>query len=161
MIWNEFVVACPEIANLAEQRFSTDQLVLLGTIRKNGSPRITPCEVDLAAGHLFLGMMWQSKKALDLLRNPGLVVHSVPSDRMNPGGDIKLYGKAVDVADPQLRQAFCVSIRRRIDWQPKEPYHLFSLDIEEAAFVRFEEKIWESWHWTPETGLRKEVRPNE
>lgn len=43
MRWKEFADACPEIAERAEERFRTDQLVMLGTLRTDGSPRISPC----------------------------------------------------------------------------------------------------------------------
>jgi Pyridoxamine 5'-phosphate oxidase len=136
--WQDFAAACPGIAELAEQRFRADQLVLLGTIRPDGSARISPCEVDFAADRLFLGMMWQSHKARDLLRDPRVTVHSVPSDKENPGGDVKLYGLAVDERDTDLRAAFRRAILERIDWAPDEPdYHLFSLDVQRAGFIRF------------------------
>ena len=57
MRWKEFQTACPEIAELARERFTRDQLVMLGTLRADGSPRITPCEVDVADGELVMGMM--------------------------------------------------------------------------------------------------------
>jgi hypothetical protein len=160
--WDEFAVACPEIANLTQERFAKDDLVLVGTLRRDGLPRISPLEPDFAAGHLFLGMMWRSVKALDLLRDPRCTVHSVPSDRLNRGGDVKLYGRAIDIGDPALRDAFREAIRARIDWAPDEPnYHLFSLDIDSAAYVRFDENAQDRWHWTPEEGLQKDVRPND
>jgi hypothetical protein len=55
MRWDEFAATCPRIADLAEDRFRADELVILGTIRPDGSPRLSPCEVDFAAGHLLLG----------------------------------------------------------------------------------------------------------
>jgi hypothetical protein len=154
MNWDQFVAACPEIAKPAGSRFENDQLVLLGTIRRDGSPRISPNEVDLAEGRLFLGMMWNSKKALDLLRDPRIVVHSVPSGRMNPGGDVKLYGRVLDERDPGLREAFCRAIQARIDWRPDEPYHLFSLDVESAAFIVFGEGS-HALSWDREQGLTR------
>ena len=42
-----------------------------------------------------------------------------------------------------------------------EPYHCFAIEIERAAYVRFEERIWEWWSWDPDSGLRKEEKPNE
>jgi hypothetical protein len=159
--WEEFEHACPELAQLARERFSSDELVLVGSIRSDGSPRISPVEPDLVAGELMLGMMWQSRKAHDLLRDPRLVVHSLPSDRLNPGGDLKLYAKAVEVSDPARRRAHADATFARIGWRPAEPYHCFSVDISEAAYVRFEETIWTVWRWRPETGLRKETKPNE
>jgi pyridoxamine 5'-phosphate oxidase-like protein len=160
MRWDEFEAACPEIAGLAQERFTKDELVMLGTTRPDGSPRVSPCEVDFAAGHLFLGMMWQSKKAQDLLRDPRIAVHSVPSDRFNPGGDVKLYGRAVDVADPDLRAAFREEIKRRIDWAPDEPdYHLFSLDVARAGFISFGEQNERAMSWDPERGFRQLPHP--
>ena len=90
MRWEDFLRACPEMGTLAQERFEHDQLVMLGTLRPDGSPRISPCEVDFATGELFLGMMWRSPKALDLLRDPRLVVHSVTCDRSGHDGDVKL-----------------------------------------------------------------------
>lgn len=137
MNWEEFSAAVPELAQLAETRLRKDELCLVGTLRKDGSPRISPCEIDFAAGRLFLGMMWRSKKALDLLRDPRVVVHSVPSDRTNPGGDVKLYGRVFEELEPQVRRAFRHAIRARIDWAPQEPnHHVFSLDVESASYVR-------------------------
>lgn len=137
MRWNEFETACPELADTARARFVRDQLAMLGTIRADGSARISPCEVDFAAGDLLFGMMWQSRKALDLIRDPRLVVHSVPPNKDNPEGDIKLYGTAVDVTDPAARQAFIDAIEARIQWHPAGDYHLFALDVERVALVRF------------------------
>jgi hypothetical protein len=109
----------------------------------------------------MLGIMWRSRKAIDLLRDPRVVVHSVPSDRMNPGGDVKLYGKAVEIGDERLRREYEETLFARTNWRPTGSYHCFALDILEAAYVRFEEKIWEQWHWAPEAGLRKETKPND
>ena len=160
MRWNEFLRACPSIGQLAEERFRTDQLAVLGTVRPDGSPRISPCEVDFAIGHLLLGMMWQSKKAEDLLRDPRLVVHSVPSDKDNVGGDIKLYGLAVDEHDPELRAAFRDAIQDRIDWAPEEPnYHLFWLDVQRAGFIRFgDDRI--ALAWDTASGCREITHPD-
>jgi len=153
--WDAFEAACPRIAEVGRERFERDELVLLGTIRPDGSPRVSPCEVDLAAGRLFLGMMWHSRKATDLTRDPRVAVHSVPSDRMNPGGDVKLYGRAVQEQDPEVREAFREAIRRRIDWAPKEPsYHLFSLDVTSAAYLRFAEDGGDAWVWDEADGFR-------
>ena len=155
MRWESFEAACPEIAERARDRFRKDELVMLGTLREDGSPRISPCEVDIAEGHLFLGMMWRSKKALDLLRDPRCVVHSVTCDRMGTDGDVKLYGRTDDVHEPELRQAYRVAIKTRIDWEPDEPeFHLFSLDIERAGFAIFGDDH-HALAWDMERGLRR------
>ncbi len=105
-------------------------------------------------------MMWRSRKAQDLLRDPRVAVHSVPSDKANPGGDIKLYGRAIDEPDPEVRAAFREEIRRRIDWAPEEPnFHLFSLDVEQAGFIRFgNDQL--AMAWDPERGEREIRHPD-
>ncbi|HJP66040.1 MAG TPA: hypothetical protein VKA30_07030 [Actinomycetota bacterium] len=155
MRWEEFEQACPELATEARQRFEKDQLVMLGTNRRDGWSRISPCECDFAAGHLFLGMMWRSPKALDLLRDPRVTVHSVTVNREGTDGDIKLYGRAIDIQDADLRQVFRQAIKERIDWAPKEPeYHLFALDVERAGTLRFG-GVKQVAAWDPELGLRR------
>jgi hypothetical protein len=159
--WDGFAAACPTIADLAEERFRADQLVLLGSIRPDGSPRISPCEVDFAVGRLLLGMMWQSRKARDLLRDPRIAVHSVPSDKDNTGGDVKLYGRAVDESDAGVRAAFRDTILARIDWAPDEPnFHLFSLDVLEAGFIRFGDSRL-AMAWDVEGGFREVRHPDD
>jgi hypothetical protein len=155
MRWDAFETACPEIARLARERFSRDQLVLVGTLRADGSPRISPCEVDLAAGRLFLGMMWRSRKAVDLLRDPRAVVHSVTCDKDGTDGDVKLYGRALEEHEPDVRDAFGAAIHARIDWAPEEPeYHCFSLDVESAGYAVFGDRG-HALAWDPVGGLRR------
>ena len=45
MRWYEFSTQCPELAELATARFAADQLALLGTLRADGSPRISAVEL--------------------------------------------------------------------------------------------------------------------
>jgi hypothetical protein len=155
MRWDEFTAACPELAGLGEERLRIRELCLVGTLRRNGWPRISPVEPDFAAGELMLGMMWRSPKALDLLRDPRLVVHSVVSSRMGTDGDFKLYGRATDVREPERRAAYRAAIKARIDWEPEEPnYHLFAVDIDSAGFIVFGDERY-GLAWDPHRGLRR------
>jgi hypothetical protein len=154
MRWDAFAAACPEIADRAWERFRERELCMLGTLREDGSPRISPCELDLVEGHLILGMMWQSRKALDLLRDPRCVLHSCTTDRMGAEGDAKVYGRADDVRDPDLRAAYRETLRERIDWAPDEPnFHAFSIDVRSAGFISFAEPRL-VLSWDPERGTR-------
>jgi Pyridoxamine 5'-phosphate oxidase len=155
MRWDAFTAACPEIATLGEERLRGHELCLLGTLRRDGSPRISPCEPDFAAGRLLIGMMWQSRKAVDLLRDPRYVIHSCVSDRAGDEGDFKLYGRAANVADPELRTIYCDTIRARSDWAPDEPtFHLFEFDVDAAGFVIFGDES-HGMAWNPARGLRR------
>ncbi len=155
MRWEEFEVACPEIGSVARERLTKDQLVLVGTIRRDGSPRISPNECDFAQGRLFVSMMWRSKKALDLLRDPRVAVHSMTCDTSGTEGDVKLYGHIVDEQDPALRAAFREAIRARTDWAPDEPeYHCFSVDVASAGYTKFGPGGG-ALAWDPVRGLRR------
>jgi len=154
MNWEGFRAAVPQLGDLAEARFRKDGLCLVGTLRNDGSPRISPCELDFAAGELLLGMMWRSRKAVDLLRDSRIVVHSVTSDLKGTEGDVKLYGQAIDTAVPDVRQAYRDAIKARTGWAPDEPeYHLFALDIESAAYIVFGDQP-HALTWDPSSGLR-------
>jgi hypothetical protein len=134
MDWELFKHNAPDLAEAAERLFERSGVVLVGTIRKDGSPRISPVEPFVTEGKLYLGMMWRSLKALDLLRDPRCTVHSSVSDRMAAEGEFKLHGRAHDVQDLEERRRFCDAVYKKIGWKPEEPnYHLFSVDIESAG----------------------------
>jgi hypothetical protein len=153
--WDEFADRCPELAGLGEERLRARELCLVGTLRRNGYPRISPVEPDFVDGELMLGMMWRSPKALDLMRDPRCVVHSVVSDREGTEGDFKLYGRAVDVQEPDRRAHYREAIKARLDWAPDEPnYHLFAIDVESAGFVIFGGERY-GLAWDPVSGLRR------
>jgi hypothetical protein len=143
--WRDFEAADPELAAIGRSRLEDPGLVLVGTLRKDGWPRISPVE-PVIEDQLYLGMMPRSLKALDLLRDPRCVVHSVQTDREAAGGDFKVYGRALDLQDPDERERYAQALFERIDWRPEGDYHLFALDITQIGFVTFEgEKRTRTW----------------
>ena len=50
MRWDEFARECSELAALGEERLRGRELCLLGTLRRNGYPRISPVEPDFVDG---------------------------------------------------------------------------------------------------------------
>ncbi|PKB73392.1 MAG: hypothetical protein BZY75_02080 [SAR202 cluster bacterium Io17-Chloro-G7] len=148
MTWQEFKQEEPVLASLGEKIFERTSMVMLGTLRKDGSPRISPVEVLFTEGQLYLGMMWRSQKALDLLRDPRCTVHSATSNRDGSQGDFKMFGKAVEVNDPEARSRYTDAMFEKIGFKPEEPeFHLFSIDVESAALIEFKDekmthKVW-------------------
>ena len=143
MDWEEFKRADPELAALGEERIEATGLVLLGTLRKNGFPCISPVEPLLTMGRLYLGMMWQSRKALDLLRDPRCTVHTTVSDRHGSEGEFKLYGRGLEVRDPEKRRLYGEALYEKIGIKPEEPeFHLFAVDIESAAYAVIRDEEW-------------------
>ena len=148
--WADFAAAEPELAGLGEERLEATGLCMLGTLRKNGFPRISPVEPLLHGGRLYLGMMWQSKKALDLLRDPRCVVHNAHADKSGEDGDFKLYGLARDVRDPEEREGYCRALEAKIGWRPEnDEFHLFDVDVAEVGWFRVAGKAHETKVWRP------------
>lgn len=136
--WAEFEIAAPRLAGIAGERFATLEVLLVGTIRKDGGPRVTPIEYQVVDGNLYFGGMWQSKKCLDMERDPRCVLHSPVTMKAGTEGDVKVSGFALTVTDPAERQHTAqVGFERSGSPRPKEPYHLFRLDISEVGFVVF------------------------
>ncbi len=162
MIWKQFEQAAPEIARLGEERLMHLGIALLGTLRQDGSPRIDPIEPFLAQGHLLLGMLRRSKKALDLLRDPRCILHSAVSDPKGSEGEFKLHGRAVAVQDADLWEGYGQAFAERWQSPPPQsfPGHLFSLDIESAAFIGWDIEQGEMTVklWSPRLGLRETKR---
>jgi len=67
--WQEFETAAPEIAKLGGRRIEVMRVGFLGTLRRDGSPRISPVEPYLSQGQLLFGAMSWSLKCRDLLRD--------------------------------------------------------------------------------------------
>lgn len=134
--WEQFVDGAPELAAIAARRMDATGLVLVGTLRANGWPRISPVEPLVVEGTLYLGMMWQSRKALDLLRDPRCVVHTVVTDKGGSEGDVKIYGRAVEVSDRAERERYGVALEAHIGWRPPGDFHLFGVDITEVGYFK-------------------------
>jgi hypothetical protein len=158
--WRAFEQAAPELAVIGRARIEKDRLVMVGTLRADGSPRISPVEAFIVDGEVLLGMMWRSRKALDLLRDPRLVVHTPTCDPDGTEGDFKAYGRAVDVTDAALRVRYADVLEARIDWRPSEPFHLFSVEVESAGYIVFgKEPV--ALRWNPSDGFSPIRHPDE
>ena len=148
--WQQFSAQSPELAALGVAQFSRTGLALVGTLRRDGWPRISPVEPFIVDGELYLGMMWRSVKALDLLRDPRCVVHSTVSDREGTEGEFKVYGRAVEVTDLEERRRFGDAVYAAIGFRPEEPeFHCFAIAIENVAFSQlrdgeFHRQLWKA-----------------
>jgi len=134
--WDELERQAPALSALIYQRFKATDLLMLGTLRKTGYPRISPIEWALFEGELTLGGIWQAKKALDLLRDPRCTLHSTTSNKDGKEGDAKLWGRATPLAESR-EAAYWQQVFDDTGWRPSGPAHVFSIDIESAAYVVF------------------------
>jgi hypothetical protein len=160
MKWQDFAEAAPELAALGREVFDEQHLCILGTLRRDGWPRISPCEVYLVEAQLMLGMMPDSRKALDLRRDPRVTVVNGQAERIPKRGDFKLYGRATEIFDKPTRDRLADAQEAAIDWRPTDPFHVFSVDILSAAYISFGEEH-TVLRWSPERGLERMRHPDD
>lgn len=85
--WEQLKRQAPELASDIRGRFAANLHHILGTIRADGSPRLSGTEVRIASGELTLGMMPQSRKLSDVRRDPPVEIHCAPLEEDLARGD--------------------------------------------------------------------------
>lgn len=160
--WLDVETSNPEFAAKAQAFFDAHRHKFLGTIRKDGSPRISGTETVFLNGNIYLGMMVGSRKAMDLRRDPRLTVHSGSNEPETWSGDVKLSGTGIEVTDEDELEAFrrAGEATRASSLEDEktapeaqespEPFHLFKISIDEVAMVTLSEAkdhlVIERWH---------------
>jgi hypothetical protein len=138
--WSEFANAQPELAALGQRKLLDPGVVLVATIRRDGSPRLSAVEPYLLDGELWLSMLLESRKAKDLLRDPRVLVHSVVTGRDGADGEFKLRGTARPHTEPDLQRRYAAAVAESLGWRPVPGrFHLFAIDIADVTFVRYDD----------------------
>lgn len=155
MSWRALDDDAPELAREGWARFERTHVALLGTIREDGTPRISPVEPFLIGDELAFGVM-RSPKRDDLERDPRIVLHSSVSDINGSEGEFKVYGRAVRTDEPTIRNhpdAWWSS-------RPREQAALFTVDISEAVLVAWSLEFdrMETTRWTAAAGATEGTR---
>src|SRR5215469_15932035 len=131
--------AQPRLAGLARARLVAPGVVLVGTARRDGSPRISPVEPFLLDGELWLSMMWRSAKARDLFRDPRILVHSVITSRDGGEGGVKVRGTARAEPDPAVQRRYADAVAVSLGWSPQPGrFHLFAVDISHVTVISYD-----------------------
>ena len=116
---------------------------VLGTIRNDGTPRLSGVELQFCLGEVFLGSMLQAAKAKDLLRDPHMSVHSAPADPGPDGtgwaGDAKLSGRAVEVTDQAEKEAWGAA--QEHDPESLGGFHLFRIEVDQVVLIELNNEL--------------------
>jgi hypothetical protein len=114
----------------------------MATLRKEGSPRISGTEMEIADGELRIGSMPGAVKAHDLHRDPRVAIHGPTEDP--PEGQPTAWPGEAKVAG------------RARETRGSDGAHLFTIEIEEAVITHLNEAgnrlVIESWN--PVRGYR-------
>lgn len=160
MRWDEFAATAPALAALDREAFEGQHLSILGTLHRDGWPRVSPCEIYFIDGELLLGMMPGSLKARDIQRDDRITVVNGQSERIPKRGDFKLYGRAVEVVDKPRRDRLADEQEKAIDWRPTDPFHVLAMDVLSASYISIGDDR-RVMRWSPEAGLVRLRHPDD
>jgi hypothetical protein len=152
MKWSELERRQPQLAALGKRRLLDPGVVLVATIRQDGTPRISPVEPFVLDGDLWLSMLWQSRKAADLLRDPRVLVHGIVANRDGGDGEFKVRGQARSQPDPAIQRRYAEAVAEALDWRPEVgKFHLFAIDIEHVSYLRYDDSTGDQYvtQWPP------------
>ena len=147
-------------SDLGMAGFREQNLCLIGTLAGEGWPRISPNEVYFPGDELLLGMMRNSRKSKDLERDSRITIMTPQCDREAKRGVFKLYGRAVSITDPEVRQHYADAVFAAIEWRPIDPYPLFTVDIERASYIDFGNNH-RLMRWSADRGVEELLHPDD
>jgi hypothetical protein len=140
MYWSELERAQPGLAGLGQERLLAPGVVLVATIRRDGTPRLSPVEPFVMDGDVWLSMLWRSTKAADLLRDPRILVHSVVTGRDGGEGEFKIRGTARAEHDPDVQRRYADAVTAGLGWTPTpDRFHLFAVSVDDVTFIRYDD----------------------
>ena len=117
MRWSDIAAAEPGLAAVVHDELIGPGVLLMGTTRRDGSARISGVEPLIMNGQLWLSMMPASAKALDVRRDPRVLLHSVVTSRA-PDAEIMLRGTARQEADHDVQRRYAITAAACLGWQP-------------------------------------------
>jgi hypothetical protein len=117
--WAEFEAAEPDFASRVRKLLTVRKHLTMATLRRDGSPRISGTEIEIADGQLLIGSMPRAVKALDLRRDPRIAIHGPTTDppkRNATGwkGEAKIAGTAVEVESGAEAHRFVIDIGQAV-----------------------------------------------
>lgn len=154
----ELDAAAPSIAAFVAERIDKTGLCFLGTTRADGWPRVSPLEVFVHDGRIYMGSMPKAVKAKDLQRDGRCCVITPLADKDDHGGEAKLFCRAREVDDRAEWEAVRAAFQERTGYDMGEMgcAHLFEFGIEGAAWQRVEGgDTFRTSSWHPKRGVRE------
>ncbi|MEJ7630536.1 MAG: hypothetical protein WKF54_13170 [Nocardioidaceae bacterium] len=152
MRWAELARRQPGLGVLGRQRLLDPGVALIVTIRRDGTPRLSPVEPWVMDKDLWLSMLWASLKARDLRRDPRVLVHGIVTSRDGGDGEFKVRGLAVVEERTEVQSRYAADVGEHLGWRP-EPgrFHLFRVDVHHVAFIRYDDETGDQFTalWPP------------
>ncbi|MGO4616872.1 pyridoxamine 5'-phosphate oxidase family protein [Nocardia sp. 2YAB30] len=155
--WSAFVEEAPRVAEIFTRRHrAAGNLCMLGTLRSDGFPRISPIEPSVFEGMLVIAGMPGTTKFRDLARDPRFCLHTATVDTNVSDGDAKLFGTVVDLPDKDVHARFAQKLfdDSGFDIRGQEFDHFYVADLIGASTVEVVDNHLDVTIWKPGEGER-------
>ena len=106
----------PALGVVVSDRLIRPGVLLVGTIRRDGSPRISGAEPLVMDGDLWLSMMRTSAKAMDLARDRRILLHSIVTGP-EPTAEVKVRGTVHAEDDHDVQRRYATAVSAEIGWR--------------------------------------------
>ena len=138
MRWSAIAAGEPALGAVVFDRLIGPGVLLAGTIRRDGSPRISGVEPLVMDGDLWLSMMRTSVKAADLARDPRILLHSVVTGP-EPAAEVKVRGTVHGEDDHGAQRRYAAAVSAGIGWRPVVgEFALFVVDVEDVTYIGYD-----------------------
>ncbi|WP_280264400.1 pyridoxamine 5'-phosphate oxidase family protein [Nocardia wallacei] len=158
MDWGGFEQAAPELAAQVRRAFARFGFALVATIRRDGTPRLSPVEWHCVGGHLMLVMIPHTRKVHDLDRDSRVLVQTPVTESEAPEDEAALRGRVHDISDTAHRGATAAAIEASSGWRPRDSWRYFAVDIESASCKHWDGEDMRLLRWDEAGGARPPQR---
>lgn len=89
-------------------------------------------------GDVWLSMMRTSAKAIDLARDPRILLHSIVTGP-EPAAEVKIRGTVRAEDNPGLQRRYAAAASAQIGWRPAVgEFTLFVVDVEDVTYIGYD-----------------------
>jgi len=138
MKWSQIAAGEPALGAVAFDRLIRPGVLLVGTVRRDGSARISGAEPLIMDGDLWLSMMRTSAKAMDLARDPRILLHSIVTGP-EPAAEVKVRGTVRAEDDHDVQRRYAAAVCAQIGWRPVVGrFTLFAADVDDVTYIGYD-----------------------
>jgi Pyridoxamine 5'-phosphate oxidase len=136
MRWTDFETQQGDLSTLVRRKLIEPGLMMVATIRTDGTPRVSPVNPHVWDGDLCVSLASSTRKAADVGRDPRVLVHSIVSRWDGSEGELKLRATAVAETGAAALDEFAAAVKERTGWAPPVgTFSLYRLDIDDVTFI--------------------------
>jgi hypothetical protein len=138
MRWAEIAARQPALGEVAHDKLIKPGALLVGTVTKDGSARISGVEPLIMDGELWLSMMRTSMKAHDLHRDPRILLHSLINGP-EAAPEVKVRGTVLVETGRDVQERYAAAVAAELGWSPVAgQFTLLRVDVRDVTYIGYD-----------------------